>query len=75
MVVIFKIRVIKNETQKANNRMAAYLKKAKGLLETFLIASIEVFLEIQECDADTLAKLALKSDSKIVGCNVRTVPG
>ena len=38
--------------------MAAYLEKAKGLMETFPIASIEVIPRSKNANAYALAKLA-----------------
>ena len=43
--------------------MAAYLEKAKGLMETFLIASIEVILW-SNVSADALVKLASTKDAE-----------
>ena len=46
--------------------MAAYLEKAKGLMETFLIASIEVILRSKNVNADTLVKLASTRDTELL---------
>ena len=42
--------------------MAAYMEKAKGLMETFPIASIEVIPQSKNANVDALAKLALIRD-------------
>ena len=46
--------------------MAAYLEKAKGLMETFLIASIEVILRSKNANIDALAKLASPRDTELL---------
>ena len=46
--------------------MAAYLEKAKGLMETFLIASIEVILRSKNANIDALAKLASTRDPELL---------
>ena len=46
--------------------MVAYLEKEKGLMTTFLIASIEVILRSKNMNAHVLAKLALTRDSKLL---------
>ena len=48
------------------NRMTAYLEKAKGLMETFPIASIEVIPRSKNLNTDALVKLALKRDAKLL---------
>ena len=42
--------------------MTAYLEKAKGLIETFPIVSIEVISQSKNANADALAKLVLTRD-------------
>ena len=44
------------------DRMAAYLEKAKGLMETFPIASFEVIPRLKNANTDALAKLASTKD-------------
>ena len=44
------------------DRMAAYLEKAKGLMETFPIASFEVIPRLKNANTDALAKLASTRD-------------
>ena len=46
--------------------MVAYLEKAKGLMETFPIASIEVILRSKNANVDALAKLASARDSELL---------
>ena len=48
------------------DRMAAYLEKVKGLMETFPITSIEVILQSKNANANALAKLALTRDSELL---------
>ena len=45
--------------------MAAYLEKVKGLMETCLIASIEVIPRSKNANADALAKLASTGDAEL----------
>ena len=46
--------------------MVAYLEKAKGLMETFLITSIEVIPRSKNANADALMKLASTKDSELL---------
>ena len=46
--------------------MVAYLEKAKGLMETFPIASIKVISQSKNENIDALAKLASIRDSKLL---------
>ena len=46
--------------------MAAYLEKAKGLMETFPITSIEVILLSKNANTNALAKLALIRDLELL---------
>ena len=48
------------------DRMAAYLEKAKRLIEIFPISSIKVIPRSKNVNADALVKLALKSDTKLL---------
>ena len=46
--------------------MVAYLEKAKGLMETFPIAFIEVIPRSKNANIDALAKLASIRDSELL---------
>ena len=46
--------------------MAAYLEKAKGLMEAFPIASIKVILQSKNANIDALAKLASTRDLELL---------
>ena len=46
--------------------MAAYLEKAKKLMETFPIISIELIPRAKNVNADALAKLASTSDAELL---------
>ena len=46
--------------------MAAYLEKVKGLMKTFLIASIKFIPRSKNANTDALAKLASIKDSKLL---------
>ena len=46
--------------------MAAYLEKAKELIETFLAASIEVIPLSKSTNIDALAKLASTRDAELL---------
>ena len=46
--------------------MTAYLEKVKGLMETFLIAFIEVISWSKNANVDALAKLASTRDSELL---------
>ena len=46
--------------------MAAYLEKAKGLMETFPVFSIEVIPRSKNVNADALAKLASTRDVELL---------
>ena len=48
------------------DRMAAYLEKAKGLIKTFRITSIEVIPLFKNVNTDALTKLASTRDSKLL---------
>ena len=48
------------------DRMTANLEKAKGLMETFPIASIKVILRSRNVNADALAKLASTSNLELL---------
>ena len=48
------------------DRMVAYLEKAKGLMETFPIALIEVIPRSKNANVDALVKLILKNDLKLL---------
>ena len=48
------------------DKMAAYLEKAKGLMKTFPIASIEVILRSKNVNTDELEKLASTRDAKLL---------
>ena len=47
-------------------KIPTYLEKAKGLMKTFLIASIEVILQSKNANADALAKLASTRDWELL---------
>ena len=46
--------------------MAAYLEKAKGLIETFHIASIEVISRYKNVNVSTLTNLAPTRDAELL---------
>ena len=48
------------------DRIAAYLDKAKELMETFLIALIEIILRSKNVNVDALAKLASTRDLELL---------
>ena len=47
-------------------RMASYLKKAKGLMKSIPTASIEVIPRSKNANVDALAKLASTKDPKLL---------
>ena len=48
------------------DRMVAYLEKAKGLMETFPIAFIEVIPQSKNTNVDASEKLASTRDAKLL---------